>query len=156
MILKVADWCFRVNVTATKENSIRYSEDHCTCAYCQNYYDTVEQAYPGLKKFLGEFGIDMHGPVEVMPFEPTLFMACYRVCGQIRTWGFQELWADGVSVVPESGDEETFLLWVGELELPWVQSVSPEDVVSPANYPEFLDRMKNIWQLRHSRDWICS
>ena len=29
------------------------------------------------------------------------------------------------------------------MELPWVQNILPEDVISPANEPEFLDRMRN-------------
>lgn len=156
MVLKAADWSFRVDVNATREQSIRYSEDHCTCSYCQNYYDTVEEIYPKLKGFLEEFGINMHGPIEVMPFEPTLFLACYRVKGQILNWGFHSLYADGISVVPEAGDENTFLLWVGEMELPWVQLISPEEVVSPANLPEFLDRMQQIWLYRHDAQSISS
>ena len=156
MLLKAADWIFQVDAIATREQSIRYSKDHCTCSYCQNYYDTVETAYPRLKSFLAEFGIDMNGPIEVMPFEPTLFLACYRVCGNIRNWGFHPLLADGISVIPEAGDDNTFLLWVGELEVPWVQVISSEEVISPANLPEFLDRMHQIWQFRHDYSAIYS
>lgn len=156
MLLKAADWIFQVDVAATREQSVRYSKDHCTCSYCQNYYDTVETAYPRLKSFLAEFGIEMNGPIEVMPFEPTLFLACYRVCGKIRDWGFRPLLADGISVIPEAADDNTFLLWVGELEVPWVQVISPEEVISPANLPEFLDRMQQIWRLRHDYSAIYS
>ena len=156
MVLKAADWIFRVDPKGTREQNIRYSTEHCTCSYCQNYYDTVEKTYPKLKSFLEEFGIYMHGPVEVMPFEPTLFLACYRVKGQITTWGFHPLYANGISIVPELGDEETFLLWVGEMELPWVQLIPPEEVVSPANLPEFLDRMQQIWLYRHDQQIISS
>lgn len=156
MILKAADWIFRVEKEATREQTTRYSREHCTCAYCQNYYDTVEQAYPKLKGFLEEFGINMHGPSELMPFEPTLMMACYRVRGQITQWGKTPLYADGIQIVPELGDEETFLLWSGELEIPWVQEQPVEDVVSPANLPEFMERMRNVWQFRHEPQWIFS
>lgn len=130
--------------------------DHCTCGYCQNYYDTVQTAYPALKAFLGEFGVCMEGPVELMPFEPTLLLACYRVRGQIIKWGRTPLQADGISIVPETRDEETFHLWIGELEVPWVQRERAEDVVSPANLPEFLERMQEVWQLRHGNEFVFS
>ena len=156
MILKAADWQFRVQVAENREKTKEYSLDHCTCPYCQNYYDTVEAAYPAVKAFLDSFGLTMHGPVEVMPFEPTLFLACYRVQGQILQWGNTPLIANGISIVPEYRDEETFHLWVGEMELPWVQNIDPEDVVSPANLPEFLARMQEIWLLRHGTEYVFS
>ena len=156
MILKAADWQFRVQVEENRKKTREYSLDHCTCAYCQNYYDTVEKTYPAIKGFLGEFGVSMHGPVEVMPFEPTLFLACYRIQGQILNWGQTPLFANGISIVPEYRDEETFLLWVGEMPIPWVQAELPEDVVSPANLPEFLERMQTVWNLRHGTEFIYS
>lgn len=156
MILKAADWRFRADIQENRELTQKYSLDHCTCGYCQNYYDTVEQAYPGLKRFLGEFGVNMLGPVELMPFEPTLLLACYRVKGQILQWGKTPLFADGIAIIPETNDEETFHLWVGELEVPWIQEERAEDVVSPANLPEFLDRMQEIWLLRHGSEFTFS
>lgn len=156
MILKAADWQFQVDVSQNRKKTQEYSLDHCNCAYCQNYYDTVEEAYPALVGFLGEFGVSMHGPVEVMPFEPTLFLACYRVQGKILNWGKTPLFADGISIVPEYRDEETFHLWVGEMQLPWVQTIRPEDVESPANLPEFMERMQEIWTLRHGFDIVFS
>lgn len=156
MILKIADWRFWVDVQATSQRTEKYSTDHCTCAYCKNYYDTVEETYPALREFLDHFGIHMSGPCELMPFEPTLMLACYRVDGQILQWGREELYADGVSVMVEAGDEETFLLWVGEAELPWVQPENMEDVISPANLPEFMERMMDVWQLRHGDELVFS
>ena len=34
-----------------------------------------------------QFGVNLEGPSELMPFEPTLMLACYRVDGQILQWG---------------------------------------------------------------------
>ncbi len=156
MILKIADWQFRVDPKKTRDRTRKYSTDHCTCGYCNNYYDTVERTYPGLCKFLDHFGIYIHGPCEVMPFEPTLMLACYRVDGQILQWGKEELQADGICITPEAGEEDTFLLWVGEMSLPWVQTEAMEDVVSPANLPEFLERMQYMWLLRHGEEIVFS
>ena len=53
-------------------------------------------------------------------------------------------------------DDETFLLWVGEMRLPWLQTEAVEDVVSPANLPEFLSRMQEVWQLRYGEEFVFS
>jgi hypothetical protein len=91
-----------------------------------------------------------------MPFEPTLMLACYRVDGQILQWGKAQLSVNGIMILPEAGDERTFLLWVGEIRLPWLQKEAVEDVVSPANLPEFLSRMQEIWSIRHGTTLIHS
>jgi len=90
---------------------------------------------------VGSKGIYLNGPCEVMPFEPTIAAACYRVTGQIAVTGRTSLCVDLVPLRPEPADEATFFLWVGPLELPWTQEEAMEDVISPANQPEFMDRM---------------
>lgn len=156
MILEFADWRFRIDVDATRERTIRYSKDHCLCDYCRNFYEAVDLAHPYLRPFLDQFGIFIEGPCELMPFEPTLMLACYRVDGQILQWGKEQLHAYGISVVPETSDDGTFLLWVGEIEVPWLQEASPDEVVSPANLPEFMERMHDIWNLRHGSGFLFS
>ena len=156
MILKLSDWRFRVNVEATAERTRKYSFEHCQCGYCKNFYDAIDVAYPELRPVMEQFGINLEGPSELMPFEPTLMLACYRVDGEILKWGKSQLSVRGVSLLPEAGDENTFLLWVGEMKLPWLQKEAVEDVVSPANLPEFMERMQEIWSLRHGNTFLCS
>lgn len=156
LILEVGDWHFQVDVKATRERTSKYSFEHCQCGYCKNFYDAVDQAYPQLRQVMEEFGIHLEGPSELMPFEPTLMLACYRVDGKILQWGCSELSVNGVPIVPELGDEETFLLWVGEMELPWLQEEPAEEVVSPANLPEFMGRMQEVWMFRHGSEFIFS
>ena len=156
MILKLGDWRFRVDVEATAERTRKYSYEHCQCGYCKNFYDAIDVAYPELREVMEHFGVNLEGPCELMPFEPTLMLACYRVDGQILQWGKSQLSVKGVTLLPEAGDEETFLLWVGEVRLPWLQEESEEEVVSPANLPEFLERMREIWTLRHSNSFLIS
>lgn len=156
MILKLGDWRFQVDVEATAERTRRYSYEHCQCSYCKNYYDAIDLAHPELRPAMEQFGVYLEGPCELMPFQPTLMLACYRVDGQILRWGKTKLYVDGVSILPESGDQETFLLWVGELQLPWLQKEAPEDVVSPANLPEFMERMQELWNLRHGKEYFFS
>ncbi len=156
LILKLADWRFRVDVEATAERTRKYSYEHCQCGYCKNFYDAIDVAYPELRSVMEHFGIHLEGPCELMPFEPTLMLACYRVDGQILQWGKSQLYAKGVQLLPEAGDDKTFLLWVGEVRLPWLQKEPAEEVVSPANLPEFLERMREIWSIRHDNSFIQS
>lgn len=156
MLLEFGDWRFFVDTEATRARTTRYSFEHCECGYCKNFYEAVDVAYPQLREALGKFGIHPEGPCELMPFEPTLMLACYRVDGRIEQWGKSQLFAAGVPLVPEAGDEETFLLWVGEMQIPWLQKEAVGDVVSPANLPEFLARMQEVWTLRHGDEYLFS
>ena len=156
MRIRLADWQFEVDVAATAAHTTKNAMDHCLCGYCKNYYEAVEAVYPELVSYLRQFGIHIHGPSELMPFEPTLFLACYRVQGQICTWGKENLSSCGISVMPEAADDNSFFLWVGELRLPWLQEEPMEDVISPANLPEFLERMQEMWFLRHGEDIVFS
>ena len=156
MILEFGDWRFDVDVEATRDRTARYSFEHCECAYCKNFYDAVDISYPLLRSSLDKFGVQLEGPCELMPFEPTLMLACYRIDGSILRWGKSNLYANGVQLLPEADTDTTFLLWVGEVQLPWLQREQVDDVVSPANLPEFMDRMRRVWLLRHGEDFLFS
>lgn len=156
MKLKLADWLFQVDIEANRSHSEANAFDHCQCGYCRNFYEAVDEAYPRLRFFLSEFGIRIDGPSELLPFKPTLILACYQVRGEILRWGRAEIFVNGISITPEAGGDGTFLLWVGEMELPWLQQERPEDVVSPANLPEFMDRMLEVWQLHHGSEIVFS
>ena len=156
MTFDLADWRVQVDVEATRRHTRQNASDHCQCAYCNNYYETLPKAYPGLCVALSRLGIDPMGPSELMPFTPNLYLACYRLQGKILRWGRSELAVGGISIVPEAGEEGSFFLWVGELELPWVQPEPAEEVTSPANLPEFMERMKRTWAFRHGQEFVCS
>lgn len=156
MILEFADWRFQVDVEATRQRTSRYSFEHCQCGYCKNFYDAIDRAHPHLRPVMEKFGVNLEGPSELMPFEPTLMLACYRVDGEILHWGKSSLSVGGVPIIPETGEEGTFLLWIGELELPWMQEIPAEEVISPANLPEFIERMQEIWLLRHGDEFVFS
>ena len=139
--IRLADWQFSVDPEATREYTMHCSTDHCLCPYCRNYYETVDTAQPRLRQVLAGFGAFLDGPCEVMPLEHNVILAAYRITGRIVHSGRVGLYVDDVSLYPQSSDNGTFLLWVGPMELPWVQKENPEDVISPANEPEFLERM---------------
>lgn len=156
MNITISDWIFDVDPDATAAHTTKNSTDHCTCAYCRNYYEALELTHSQLLTFLSGFGINFQGPSELMPFTPTMMLACYRVHGKIQNWGREVLKVDGVPIIPEANDDGTFFLWVGELELPWLQEEDMDEVVSPANQPEFLLRMQEVWLTRNSADTIFS
>ena len=141
MVISLADWRFQVDVDATMDYTHKCSLDHCTCPYCQNFYENIDRAETALRPVLSKFGIYLNGPCEVMPFEPTLVAACYRVTGQILTRGESSLHINGLPLRPEESENGTFFLWVGPAELPWTQEEDMDEVLSPANQPEFMDRM---------------
>ena len=155
MILQIDDWKFRVDLERTKEHASFVSSEHCTCGYCENYYRSAGLTYPELKPFLCRFGIRMDGPSEMYPIEPTLYLAGYRVFGQILRFGKGPMMVGSVPVTAEPVDDVHFMLEVGEMPLPWVLAEDMDEVISPANEPEFLEKMYRKLMLRSS-GFICS
>ena len=157
MNLQIDDWIFRVDLERTKEHSSFVSEEHCTCSYCENYYKTVAVIYPALKPFLQQFAICYEGPSEMYPIEPTLYLAGYRVFGEILAYGKGPMMVGNVPVTAEPVDKNHFMLEVGEINLPWALAEDPEEVISPANEPEFLAKMYRKLLLRNGDTGpVCS
>ena len=157
VIITIDDWKFDIDPEMTREHSAYSVMRHCTCAYCENYYRSVNYVCPELKPFLSRFGSDVEGPVEMFPFEPTICLVSYRITGQILEYGFGPIMVDHVPVLPKAEDSRQFKLEVGEIELPWVMLEDPNEVVSPANEPEFLEQMYRRLAERRSGDFfICS
>lgn len=149
MILEIDDWCFDIDAGKTGEYSSHVSSEHCTCGYCENYYRAVNLTYPNLQDFLKRFCLAIDGPVEMYPIEPTLYLSGYRVTGRVLRAGIGPMMVDGVPITAEIQDDTHFLLEVGEMELPWVLAEDRDEVRSPANEPEFLERMYRKLMLRN-------
>lgn len=141
MVLNIDDWTFDIDFTKTMEHASVLSEDHSCCGYCVNYYTAIRKSYPGLCIFLRKFGVEIEGPMELMPFEPTLYLASYLVQGKILQFGSVPMIAHGIPVTAEYACDGAFMLEVGYLSLPWLLDVPMDEVVSPANEPEFLEKM---------------
>ena len=152
MILEVADWIFDVNIPATMEYSAHVGKDQCTCGYCRNFVSTLNDAYPQLKVFLEQFGMNSLTPEEMSPIEPTLCMVSYCISGTVVKRGIYPIDLGGVVLsVPMEADplyEPTcgkpfFVFNTGLLDLPWVLDEDMDEVISPANEPEYMQRMMN-------------
>jgi hypothetical protein len=150
MIIKVDDWVFDVDLDTTMVYSAQEAQEHCTCGYCRNFYTAVDGVYPGLRPFLAQFGVDIEAPDQLIPYEPTLMDGFYAISGRVIRFGSKPMFIDGLSIcVADSDDlhvnvccpEPYFVLNTGLMELPWVLDEKMEDVVSPANDPDFLDEI---------------
>ena len=149
MTLQIDDWVFDIDAEKTKAHSSFALSSHCTCGYCENYYRAVDREYPNLRGFLDRFFVEIEGPSEMYPFEPTLCLLGYKVMGRIVRVGNGPMMVDGVPVMGEILDETTFKLEVGEMEVPWLLEEDMDEVVSPANEPEYLEKMYRIMLQRN-------
>lgn len=166
MILEIDDWKFDINMATTMEYSAAEAADHCTCAYCRNFYAAVDDTYPSLRPLLAQFGLDIEAPDELIPYSPpTECEAYYAVGGRIVKQGSGPIVIEGLTVFPQESDEAMvntriagprFFLLAGLMHLPWVLHESMEEVESPANIPSFMKRIWNRILRRHPKDDVTS
>ncbi len=150
MILTIADWKLDIDLEATMEYSASEAREHCTCAYCRNFYASVDGTYPQLRPFLAQFGLDIEAPDELMPFDDgtnIIYDAVYTVCGTIVQQGSEMIILD-IPVHFENGamvnteiPEPCVSVSIGLFSIPWVLDEPLKEVVSPANEPSFLKKM---------------
>ena len=77
MIIELFDWKFDVDVERTMARSALEAAEHCDCAYCRNFYATVDEENPELRYFLAEFGLDIEAPDVLYPYDISEEM-CYE------------------------------------------------------------------------------
>lgn len=159
MILEIDDWKFDVDIERTMEYSAAEAKEHCTCAYCRNFYTAVDDSFVKLRPFLAQFGLDIEAPDEMatdlyrrdqIDYEPA-----YIVFGRITQVGTTAMSEGSLSILverPHKGSYlwdvapkgvECFSLYIPFFSLPWVLDEPIEEVVSPANEPSFLRKMWN-------------
>lgn len=150
MILQLDDWQFDIDMVRTMEYSALEVEDHCTCAYCRNFYAAVDHACPRLRPFLGQFGLDIEAPDALYPYDTYWDRMCYEgkyvVFGRIIQFGKKRFDLQGAYIWPMLDDEfpieePHFILSLEELEIMWVLDEPMKEVLSPANEPGFLKKM---------------
>lgn len=165
MLIRVHDWQFDVDIAMNMEISSGQAAEHCMCGYCRNYYLAADQTYPSLRPFLAKFGVDMEGPDELSPFEPTIYEASYIVNGSILKSSNRVFYVDGIPVkilksneadMDTARPEPYFVLVIGLMELPWLLDEDPTQVVSPANEAAYLQRMERKLLNRMQDDSLYS
>ena len=138
MILEFSDWLLLSDNESNAAYSIEEAQQHCTCAWCRNFYETVDKRYPGLRYFLSRFGLDIEAPETLQPITPELYQASYVAEGKILRQGSEPIFIDGLPITVEPDIEpDAFYLHVGLMELPWVLEENPNDLSFPvtANDP---------------------
>lgn len=150
MYLDVFDWSFDVDITATMIYSAAEASQHCLCAYCRNFYASIDSVYPELRGFLGRFGLNLEAPDEMVPyFPPTDCDVFYSVRGKILSRGNQPIFLQDLIIRPMAAadvmvnteiEEPFFFLKLEGISLPWILDEPMEDVISPANEEAFLYR----------------
>ena len=139
MILEFSDWIFNVDTQATQEYYFEELPNRCECTFCRNYFATVDMLYPGLRSFLKKFQIDLGVPEILLPFKSTLYQASYYGIGQILRFGTTPIQLDEITVVAEEGEEQnTFLLHIGLMDLPWVLEEDPSGEETPSAMRDFF------------------
>ena len=165
MLIELADWKMDVDIPLTMLLSDKQAREHCTCGYCRNFYAAIDSVYPMLRPFLLKFGIQVEGPDELCPFEPTIYEVSYIVQGRVMHEGKQPLYIDGVPLKIQTSQqsdictehpEPFFVLSVGLMELPWLLEEPMSEVISPANEEEFLSRMQKKLLARIPNDSLLS
>ena len=150
MVFSFDDWILDIDTENTRAYTDHLLSDHCECGYCRNFYGAIEDAYPGFRSFLNQFGSDAEAPVDFLPVEPTLCVVSYALSGRILRFGEHPIRGGNCFFTPEEMErldyelkcpKPYFVLTTQFLELPWVLEEDRNDVVSPANEPECLERM---------------
>lgn len=164
MILQIGDWTFDIDITRTMEYSAAEAAEHCTCAYCRNFYASVDEKYPNLRPFLAQFGLDIEAPDEMLPFDGPQEMwyeNVYSVSGRIISGAEHTFTVDGVEVriysenklhINQTIPKPHFFIGVGIMVLPWVLDEPMEGALSAANEPSFLKKMWDRLLSRRKKD----
>ena len=156
MILQLGDWKFDIDMERTMEYSASEASEHCDCAYCRNFYASIDENYPRLRPYLAQFGLDIEAPDELMPYDLNgrmYYDGVYMVCGRILQAGVTPMEVSDIPIRAMVEDDSIpinhncpkpcFALEIGTMDLPWVLDEPMKDVVSPANLPDFLKKMWN-------------
>ena len=154
MVLQVNDWQFQLFEVTQRKYYARERLEHCTCAWCRNYYESVDAKYPDLRPLMERFAVDIEAPCEMIALSPTLCNAYFAVSGKIIKRGEGPILVDGLTVEPlESGesmvnfqeDWPVFFLYVSYMTLPWVLDEPMEEADSPAKGQKFVQRLLSRW-----------
>lgn len=157
MILCLNEWEFDIDIQRTMEYSAAEAAEHCSCAYCRNFYSAIDTHYPSLRPFLSQFGLDIEAPEEQMPYDHQghmIYDSTYLVYGKTIKMGQGSIVVDNIEVSFASAltdrAEDCFTLSF-DATIPWVLSEPMEETVSPANEPFFLKKMWDTLLMRFQK-----
>ena len=126
------DDLFDVDLAATMTYSAQEAAEHCTCAFCRNFYAALDRYTPEVRPFLAWFGVDAEAPDHMIPelcddgfvgYQPE-----YMVFGKMRGNTSIEIMVGNTRALFEKTGEGTdrFVITLLDLKFPWVM-VEPMD-----------------------------
>lgn len=155
MIVQIGDWKFHVFEVTNRKYYAKQVQDRCDCAWCRNFYHSVDQTYPNLRSFLERFSVRIDAPDEMISFSPTLCSNFYSICGSILERGEESIEIDGLLIEPQTasqamvhtqwGEEPIFFLYVDCMTLPWVLNEPIDQADSPAKSKDPISRLLGRW-----------
>ena len=154
MILEIDGWKFQVFDVTTRKHYAREVAEHCTCATCRNFYQTVDQVYPELRPFLARFGVHVEAPDEMTAPIQTMCDCYYAVCGKILETGESEITVGSTKVFPQTSeeamvntemDEPYFFLFISPLNVPWILDEPMEEPDTPEKKQNTIARILGRW-----------
>jgi hypothetical protein len=161
MHLKIDGLQLDIDLDGTMLHQAKEAENPCDCAYCRNFSAAIDGAYPNLRSFLAQFGLDITLADESMPYDQPNQMwyeNVYCVCGRILSGDETTVEIDGTEVyfhsehqINSACPQPRFYITVGMMRLPWVLDEPVADVISPANDPSFLQKMWNRLLTRYGK-----
>ena len=154
MILQYDDWVFDVDIQKRESISDAEVSEHCNCGYCRNFYAGIDSAYPNLRGFFADFGVNIEASDELMPYEEgneVHYYGVVSVCGRIVSNGTKPLVVDDIQIEPSARNvynintvcpDPCFYLAFSDLVLNWSLDEPMDSVESDAKDPVFMSR---IW-----------
>ena len=140
MLLEFSDWLFLADVPANRIYCTEESGNRCNCAYCKNYFKTIDNNYPNLRYFVSRFGMDLEVPESLVPITHEVYQSSYIVQGKILRKGSIPIFVDDVAITAEEDTEPGyFTLNLGLMNLPWVLDEDPAQLTPPISIQEMLN-----------------
>ena len=101
--------------------------DHCTCDFCNNFYQTVRLQYPELEGFLHQFGLELFAPASLMPYPFSNAVECaleYMAFGKITQYGTEPVAVGNAQIAFHQENNVVYLSF--QLVLPWKLTIPLE------------------------------
>ena len=139
MFLEFADWLIYADVESNRTYAKQELSEHCLCAFCKNFYNTVDRHYPNVRYFLSKFGLEIEAPDSLIPIPERLYQVSYEAEGRVLRWGSEPIQVGELPITIEEDTENgLILLNLGLMELPWSLDESPDSVKKPDGIPDLF------------------
>ena len=143
MFLEFSDWLIYADIESNRLYAEQELSEHCLCAFCRNFYNSVDSRYPNMRYFLSRFGLEIEAPDSLIPITETLYQVSYEAEGRVLRWGSEPIQVGDFPVTVEEDTENScIVLNLGLMELPWSLEESPDSVKKTVGIPDLFADFK--------------